>query len=284
MSKFLFHKIKKGLGRGARIKRQYQDINPEDIFLDSTNLPGFEPHALEGRSEKPMSHHTFALFKVALFVVVLALVGKLGILSIVRGSVYAQISEQNRLEQTLIFANRGAILDRYGLELATNDIKEDALGFAGRHYAPMDGLAHVVGYIKYPLRDKAGIYYDENYRAKDGAELFYDDRLKGRNGLKLKGTEVEGRVTSESVVDKPQEGATLTLSIDAYLTQKLFQAIKALAQSSRFLGGAGVIMDVSTGEILALTSYPEYNQNDLTYGIDQKAFNALLKSPTTPFL
>ena len=284
MSKFLFHKIKKGLGRGARIKRQYQDINPEDIFLDSTNLPGFEHHALEGRIEKPMSHHTFALFKVALFVVVLALVGKLGLLSIVRGSVYAQISEQNRLEQTLIFANRGAILDRYGLELATNDIKEDALGFAGRHYAPMDGLAHVVGYIKYPLRDKAGIYYDENYRAKDGAELFYDERLKGRNGLKLKETDVEGRVTSESVVDKPQEGATLTLSIDAYLTQKLFQAIKALAQSSRFLGGAGVIMDVSTGEILALTSYPEYNQNDLTYGIDQKAFNALLKSPTTPFL
>ncbi len=284
MSKFLFNKLKRALGQSGRVGRKYQDINPEDIFLDSTNLPGFEHHALEGRIEKPMGNATFTGVKVAFGIVVLLLVVKLGFLSIVDGATYATISENNRLEQTLIFANRGAILDRNGVELATNSIKEDSLSFAGRHYASLEGLAHVVGYIKYPLKDKAGIYYDESYRAKDGVELMYDDVLKGKNGLKLKETDVSGHVTSESVVDKPEEGKTLTLSIDAYLTQQLYKGIKALAQSSHFTGGAAVIIDVNTGEILAMTSYPEYDQNTLTYGIDQKTFNAMLKGSGTPFL
>lgn len=284
MSKFLFNKIKRTLGRSGRVGRKYEDINPEDIFLDSTNLPGFEHNALEGRIEKPMSHETFSFFRLVLGVIVLALIGKLGFLSIVDGATYTKISENNRLEQTLIFANRGAILDRNGVELATNSIKEDSLSFAGRHYASLEGLAHVVGYIKYPLKDKSGVYYDESYRAKDGVELMFDSVLKGANGLKLKETDVSGHVTSESVVDQPVEGVTITLSVDAYLTQQLYKGIKALAESSHFTGGAAVIMDVNTGEILAMTSYPEYDQNALTYGIDQKTFNTLIKGSGTPFL
>src|SRR5687767_11190853 len=120
MSKFLFTKIKNTLGMSGRVKRRYQDINPEDIFLDSTNLPGFEEHALEGRIEKPVGHGTFLLFKSVVGVVFLLLIIKLTFLSVVHGPLYAQISENNRLEETLIFANRGAILDRNGLELATN--------------------------------------------------------------------------------------------------------------------------------------------------------------------
>src|SRR6185369_12972488 len=108
------------------------------------------------------------------------------------GTVYAQISENNRLEQGLIFANRGAILDRNGVELATNSVKAEGSDFAGRVYASLSGLAHVVGYIKYPQKDKAGFYYDKEYKAKDGAEFVFDDVLKGKNGLKLTETDVTG--------------------------------------------------------------------------------------------
>ncbi len=284
MTKLLFRKIKNSLRLGGRVSRRYQDINPEDIFLDSTNLPGFEEHALEGRIEKPMSHGTFLFFKSALGIVVLLLVIKLSVLSVVQGELYAQISENNRLEETLIFANRGAILDRNGVELATNMVKDDPSGFAGREYAEMKGLAHVVGYLKYPLRDKSGVYYEKEYRAKDGVELVYDEILKGKNGLKLRETDVAGQVTSESVIDPPEDGSTLTLSIDAKVNEQLHMAIESLALSSRFTGGAGVIMDVETGEVLALTSYPEYDQNALTSGLDQKSFSSLLNSSGKPFL
>ncbi len=284
MPKFFFRKIKDRVGLGGKVRRRYQDINPEDIFLDSANLPGFEEHALEGRIEKPVGHMTFLLFKSAVGIILVLLVVKLGFLSVVHGSEYARISENNRLEETVIFANRGAILDRNGVELATNKVKDDPAGFAGRQYADIAGLAHVVGYLKYPQKDKAGFYYEKDYKPKDGVELVYNDALKGKNGLKLKETDVTGAVTSESVVEPPQDGTTLTLSVDARLTEELHHAIAELANASRFVGGAGVIMDVETGEVLALTSFPEYNQNAMTDGVDQKTFSSLLNSPGKPFL
>ena len=118
-------------------KRKYQDINPEDIFLDSTNLPGFEEHRFEGRIERPMGRETFLILKIVLGVIVLALISRLWVLEINLGSTYAQISENNRLEQTLIFANRGVIYDRGMRELATNAVKDENSDFAGRqnHYS-----------------------------------------------------------------------------------------------------------------------------------------------------
>ncbi len=284
MSKILFNRIKSTLGISSRVSGKYGDINPEDIFLDSANLPGFDEHTLQGRLDRPIGRRTFAGVKVLLGLIVIVLGGKLWSLSISNGPVYAKISENNRLEQTLVFANRGAILDRNGVELAGNAVKTDALGFPERQYASMKGLAHVVGYVKYPLADKSGFYYEKEYRAKDGIELAYDDVLRGKNGQKLVETDVRGTVTSESVVEKPADGQSITLSIDAKVNEVLFKAIESLARSSRFVGGAGVIMNVETGEILALTSYPEYDQNALTTGLTQTTFNALLNDPGKPFL
>lgn len=265
-------------------KRQYQDINPEDIFIDATNLPGFEEHRLQGRIEKPVGQKTFFVFKITLALIVLALISKLWVLGINLGPTYAQISENNRLEKTLIFANRGIIYDRKNIELATNALRSDESDFAGRLYSPTKGLAHVVGYLKYPLADRQGLYYEENYRGRDGAERTYDAILEGKNGEKLKETDVFGEVVSESVIEKPVDGRPLVLSIDAHLTETLYKSIEAVAKNSGYVGGAGVIMDVETGEILALSSFPEYDQNLLTSGTDQSTFNSLVQSSSKPFL
>lgn len=265
-------------------KRKYQDINPEDIFLDSTNLPGFEEHRFEGRIEKPMGRETFLILKIVLALIVLALISRLWVLGINLGSTYAQISENNRLEQTLIFANRGVIYDRGMRELATNAVKDENSDFASRLYAPIKGLAHVTGFVKYPLSDRIGVYYEENYRGRDGVERAYDDSLRGENGLKLRETDVFGKVTSESVVEKAIDGNPIVLSIDARLTEVLFEAIQSLAEDRGFVGGAAVLLDVRTGEIIALTSFPGYDQNIITAGVDQKAINFLINNPSKPFL
>jgi penicillin-binding protein 2 len=284
----MFNRIFKKFKRRARfsgpVRKKNEDIDPEDIFLDATNLPGFDEHALEGRIEKPMGNATFTVLKVVFSLMIILLVSKLWVLGVKNGEVYAQISDNNRLEKVIIFANRGVIKDRNGLELAGNAIKDSDSDFAGRIYAPIKGLAHVIGYVKYPMKDRSGIYYEKEYRPQNGIERAYDQILKGQNGSKLTETDVLGRPISESVVDRPQEGETLMLSIDARVTEVLYNAIASLAQSSRFVGGTAVIMDVHTGEIIAMTSYPEYDQNLLTGGMDQKTFGELINNPAKPFL
>ncbi len=264
--------------------KKYQDINPEDIFIDSTNLPGFDEKRLQGRIEKPMGRRTFFILKSVLILIILILIGKLWVLGVKDGPTYTQISENNRLEQTLIFANRGIIYDRNKLELATNALKDTDSDFAERIYPDIKGVAHAVGYLKYPLRDKEGVYYEENYHGRDGAERAYDTMLSGKNGLKLKETNVFGEVTSESVIEKAVDGSSVVLSIDARLTKELFKSIESLAQNRGFVGGAGVIINVQTGEILAMTSFPEYDQNLLTNASNKAAFNLLINSSSKPFL
>lgn len=267
-------------GRG----RSYEDINPEDIFLDSANLPGFEEHAFEGRMEKPIAPSTFLFLKIFLSLVILALAYQLWSLSIKNGPLYAQISERNRLDQTLIFANRGVIYDREMRELASNSIKEEGRDFALRLYASYKGLSHVVGFVKYPSTDSRGNYYETEYRGREGVELYYNQVLSGRNGLKLRETDVLGNITSESVIDRPVDGEPLVLSIDAQVNDVLHKAIESLVRERGFVGGAGVIMDVRTGELLAMTSYPEFDQNLLTNGGDNTTISKLINDPKKPFL
>jgi penicillin-binding protein 2 len=67
------------------------------------------------------------------------------------------------------------------------------------------------------------------------------------------------------------------------VTQGLFDAIAARADASGFQGGSGVIMDIHTGEIIALTSYPEYSMQALSDG-DKDSLAALMADKRQPFL
>jgi len=273
-----FRKIRK------RVSRKYKDIDPEDIFLDSTNLPGFAEHRFEGRIEEPIEEKTFMFLKIFLILVVVVFFGKLFSLQVIHGEAMAQISENNRLSHSLIFANRGLIYDRHRVELAWNAVKGETSEFATRVYVDLDGLSHVVGYLKYPTKDSAGFFYEENYRGQTGVELIYDSLLRGKNGLKITETDALNRLVSESAIDRPEDGRDVSLSVDAELTQELYKAMSSIASERGFGGGAGVIMDVETGEILALSSFPEYDQNVVTAGKDNKEIQRLINASSKPFL
>jgi penicillin-binding protein 2 len=278
MPQSILRKIRKRFSRG------YRDIDPEDIFLDSANLPGFDTDRMQGRIEKPVGSSTFLAFKIVLGVCLVLLVGKLIELQMFKGSVYAEISENNRLEHTLIFANRGIIYDRNGVELATNGMRDSDTDFSARVYPDIKGLSTVVGYVKYPARDSRGRYYDPTYKGISGVEKIYDDALTGKNGLKITETNARGGLISESSLEKPEDGKPLYVSLDARITEEMYKAIKDTAEARGFTGGAGAIMDVETGEIIALTSYPDYDQNLMTEGEDRKSIASLLNDPRTPLL
>lgn len=261
-----------------------QEINPEDIFLDSTNLPGLNRDRFEGRMEKPIGERTFNLLKIVMFLVVISLSTKLWSLQVAQGKAYAEVSEENRLTRTIIFADRGVIYDRQGLSLAENNVKLGEGDFAARHYTERSGLSTVLGYLKYPAKDSKGNYYDESYHGQAGVEKQYDERLSGKNGSKLTEMNAKGELNSESVIEAAENGQDLHLSLDARLTESLYKAILATARERGFTGGAGVILDTRTGEVLALTSYPEYSANIITDGSDKKEIVRLLTDKNKPFL
>ncbi len=267
-----------------KIRGNRKNIDPEDIFIDSANLPGFSKDRFEGRIERPISSLTINIMKGFILIVIMVFAGKLWILQVNSGERFAEISENNRLDHGLVFANRGLIYDRNKIELATNSIKSEGAEFARRTYTATAGLAHILGYVKYPKKDKAGFYFEEEYRGQSGVEKSYDELLSGKNGLKITETDARGKTISESVIEKPEDGDDLVLSMDSRITSELYKKIEEFVKERGFTGGAGIIMDVETGEILALTSYPEFDANVMTDGTDSAAITALFNNTSTPLL
>jgi penicillin-binding protein 2 len=261
------------------------EIDPDEIFIDSKNLPDFDVHQFEGRIERPISLGTFIGLAAAFAVLILVLLGKAWTLQAKDGATYAAMSQNNALDETTIFSERGAITDRNGVKLAWNRVDPENPDFSSRVYTDMPGLSHVLGYIKYPAKDKQGTYYRTDFEGVAGVEKFWNKELQGVYGTRVVETNALGKVTSESVVKLPVDGQNLTLSIDAVLQSRMYRSISALAERVGFSGGAGIVMDVHTGEVLALTSYPEYSSAVMVDGSDAKAIAGYLSdSKGKPFL
>lgn len=267
-------------------RRTYKDIAPDEIFLDSRNLPQFDIYQFEGRLEKPISGKAFSIFGAVCILVAVTFLIKFSSLQIVHGAFYKERSENNKLKQNLIVAPRGIILSRNGEMLAWNQKPADESGydFPLRRYIQDPGFSNLLGFVKYPAKDRSGFYYEEEFVPKDGAELYLNEILSGRNGLELMETSVDGTVISQSVVKPPQEGENSTISIDSRVQKKLYQTMAALAAEVGFQGGAGVIMDVHSGEILAMTSFPEYDSQTMTEGKDVEKIESYYQNTSNPFL
>ncbi len=274
---FLFPQRRNRVARGVMIE-------PDEIFLDASNIPEFDRNRFQGRLEKPIAKST--IYFTALVFVVIAVVfsGKLFDLQVAKGQQFATLSQNNRLRYSLLFADRGVIYDRNGTILASNVSENTGSPFATRHYAPLSGLAHVLGYVKYPAKDSAGYYWNADLSGKDGVEKVYNDQLAGKNGVDIIEVDAFGHLQSHSTSIQPQDGSDLTLSLDANVTSALYGYIQSLAHDVGFQGGAGMIMNVQNGEVLAMTSYPEYDSNVMTSGTDAAAISGYVHDPAEPFL
>jgi penicillin-binding protein 2 len=264
------------------------EIAPDEIFLDSSNLPGRDDPQFEGRIIRPVAGSAILTVGVVCALVLIVFTGRSFDLSIMRGAAYADISRDNRLDRSVLFAERGRILDRTGRELAWNSSAsstEDATTtpFSARRYSDDSGFSHLVGFVRYPKTDQNGVWWREEYAGVSGAELVFDDELQGENGSEMIETDAGGRVSRRNIVALPEAGEDVRLSIDAEVENKLHTILSAHAKAQGFRGGAAVIMDVHTGELLALVSFPEYDHAAFAEG-DVKATTAAGANALSPLL
>src|SRR3989344_3028838 len=177
-------------------KRRWEnrEIDPDEILLDATNLPKFDQSQFEGRLEKPLKKSTVVTIGIVFALMLGAFMSKIFILQIEQGKSFAQKSAANSLRQSIIFQERGVIYDRNGILLASNTASEENAEYTKRTYAAIPGMAHVVGYIRYPAKDSNGFYYQERYEGIDGVEKIYNDALAGKNGLKIVEVDAHGKI------------------------------------------------------------------------------------------
>src|SRR3989344_6219610 len=90
-----------------RFQRKKTEIHPDEIFLDSSNLPDFDIHQLEGRIEKPISKQTHIILGIFFLLISAVFLGRASFLQLVEGESFRERSENNRLRHTFIFAERG---------------------------------------------------------------------------------------------------------------------------------------------------------------------------------
>ena len=257
-------------------KRIKRDIALDEIFLDSKNLPKFNTQQFEGRLEKPIPKKSIYFLTSFFVLMTIVFTWHVGSLQIKNGEAYFKKSENNTLSKQPIFADRGLIYDRKNTLLAWNTWdKSEANRFSpsSRTYIAKPGFGLLLGYVSSPAKDSSGNYWQDTFIGKDGIEKSYNTNLMGLNGVRITETNVAHEIQSENTLLQPKPGENIILSIDTGIQEAMYNSISSMAKNASFSGGAGVLMDIKTGEVLALTSFPEYNPTILSSGKDKKIIN-----------
>jgi penicillin-binding protein 2 len=155
--------------------------------------------------------------------------------------------------------------------------------------------AHILGRVgpifeeEYPELKEKGYAMDDTV-GKDGAEKTFESWLRGKQGRRVEELNSSGKVTSVMYAKEAQPGGNVVLTIDIKLQEAVEKAlesrineIKALGEegssqgAADVEGGAAVVLNVKTGEVLAMASYPTYNLSAFS-----QDYSAILENPLKP--
>jgi penicillin-binding protein 2 len=271
------------------MRKDKKDISPEDILIDQLNLPSFDYSQLEGRIIKPISNYIFYI----IIIIVIAIFSLFFInsykLQVVKGSYYNDKAENNRFETTPIFSARGVIYDRNKTPLAWNEDSATTTASSTdntqtRKYKDSNGIGNLLGYIKFPKRDKNGFYINKEVEAIGGIEKYYNDILSGKAGYFYSETDSRGNLISENIVDLPSNGTDVHLTIDYEIQSALFKTFEKAGQESRYNGGVALIADVRDGSVLATVTYPDFDANVMSIGTDIDKISRYINDARSIFL
>lgn len=272
-------------------KRKYAQFDIDTVFLDSKNMPVFNRSQKEGTIEQTINRKTIGTIIAISFLFLLMMIVKAVHLQVIKGPKLNARAENNRLNEIPLFARRGVIADRNGELLAWNELdnkdinNEDTLEYIpDRLYTDKSGMGHILGYVSYPKKDSNGQYWQSSFSGREGIEKIFDKELAGKNGARLVEVDVAGKILSTNLAQTPTTGDKIILTVDARMQDAMYKSMESLAGRMKYKGGAGVIMDINTGEILTMSSYPEYKSEILSNGRDTETISNYFNDKRSIFL
>jgi len=188
-----------------------------------------------------------------------------------------------------------------GLELASN-VSKNSIGELEERKNELSGISietksnrvyvqgslasHILGYISRidaeEYKANSDRYERDDYIGKTGIEKMFEDYLKGVNGTKQIDMTVDGTTTGEYITKEAIGGANVVLTIDANLQSVTENALRNTIEKVRnggfgkvynVTGGSAVVINVKTGEILAMTSLPDFEPEQFLNGISQAKYD-----------
>lgn len=166
-----------------------------------------------------------------------------------------------------------------------------------RSYPSATLASHIVGYTgritEDDLKTKKDQYDLNDTIGRTGIESVFEEYLKGQDGTKQIDMAVDGTVTEEYITKEATKGSDVILTIDANLQKVTEEALASNIQKIREGGfaqqydaqaGAAVVMNVKTGEILAMASYPWYNPQDFVGGISNDKWKEYSQNTAHPLV
>lgn len=163
-----------------------------------------------------------------------------------------------------------------GIDIEKTPIREYIYGNLGSH------ILGYTGRISEEEYKKSEGYQISDYIGKTGIEYVFEKYLKGQDGLKQTDMSIDGTITGEYVTDEAESGANVMLTIDANLQKVAEESLKSTIEKICNGGfgkaydaksGAAVAINVKTGEIIAMCSYPDFEPQLFVDGISNEKWN-----------
>lgn len=148
-----------------------------------------------------------------------------------------------------------------------------------RDYLDKNKTSHILGYIgkvnKEDLKDE--YYFPIDVVGRLGVEAEYEEYLRGKHGNIFFSKGEAGFITKE-----PEPGKSIALNIDHDLQIKLHDELFAVLREEGLSGGAAIIQNPKTGAILALVSFPDYDNNVFVSGVTPAEYKRLFENRLKP--
>lgn len=166
-----------------------------------------------------------------------------------------------------------------------------------RQYKEGNLASHILGYASKisdtEYQEKKDTYEQNDIIGKTGTEYIFEEYLKGKKGTKQIDMAVDGTITAEAVENEAVAGSNVVLTIDSKLQKITEEALKdniekirngGFGKSYDAKGGSCVVMNVKTGEVLAMASYPDYNPQSFADGISNEEWKSYSENKSYPLL
>ena len=148
-------------------------------------------------------------------------------------------------------------------------------------------FSHIIGYTgeltEEEIESESYRDYFINQRiGRIGLEQYYEHELKGTLGQKLIEVDANGDENKLIYEAKPLIGSSLVLTLDADLQRKVYEQIENGVKEYASTGGVGIFQDIKDGRVLAMVSYPSYDNNLFAKGVSTTDLESLYNNPQRP--